>query len=214
MTLPDENRATPDVDSEADPEPWQEDPAAQLPDAITPGNIHLRLWSTPAWGDEPLEYEVSLDWDGNSTVAWRVITGVGLSVMSDVSFRGVAGWPDGEDVLLNYTRDSRQMGIGRLDGAAPTSGDPNRATDPRRWIRFANSLVALTEHLLDSGGASFGRFDGEGYYDPVRDEWVDFDDMFRAYLHSGNAGGALPSFDDWFEAALATGRYTLDESSS
>lgn len=209
-----DHTAAPDTDGEDDPEPWQEDPAAQLPDVVTRGNIHLRLWSTPPSGDEPLEYEVSLDWDGEYTVAWRVITGVGLSVMSDVYFSGAAGWPDGKNVLLNYTRDSREMGIERLDGVAPTSSDPAGGTDPQRWARFGNALVELTEQLLDSGGESFDGFDEDGYYDPARDEWLDFDDVFRAYLHGGDADSARPSFEDWFEGQLAAGRYTRDESSA
>ncbi|WP_071289518.1 hypothetical protein [Mycolicibacterium llatzerense] len=214
MTLPDDHTVTPGTESGADQAPWQQDPATQLPDVIAPGTVHLRLWSTPSWGDEPLEYEVSLNWDGSDTVAWRVISGVGLSVMSDVYFCGVAGWPDGENVLLNYTRDSSEMGVEQLDAAAPTNGDPDGATDPRRWIELANSLVDLTEKLLDSGGEPFDGFDEDGCYDPVRDEWLDFNDLFRAYLRSSNADSALPSFDDWFEAALAAGKYKLDVPSS
>lgn len=214
MSNPDDHTAAPDTDCEDDPEPWQEDPAAQLPSVIEPGRLELRLWSTPTWGDEPLEYEVSLNWYGEYAVDWRVITGVGLSVMSDVYFRGVAGWPDGENVLLNYTRDSREMGIERLDGVAPTSGDPADGTDPQRWVRFGNALVELTEQLLDSGGASFDGFDEDGYYDPARDEWADFDDVFRVYLTDANGGSPQTDFGDWFEAQLAAGRYTRDESSA
>ena len=206
--------ASPDPGSDGDLEPWQEDPAVQLPSVIEPGRLDLRLWSTPPWGDESAECEVSLDWDGNYCVEWSAVSGVGLSVMSDVSFHGVAGWPDGQNIVLNYTRDTGEKGTEWLSAVAPTNGKPDGATDPRQWVQLATALVDLTDRLLDSGGESYDEFDDEGYYDPARDEWVDFDEMFRVYLASAGGGGTPPDFEDWFTAELAAGRYTLDESGS
>ena len=191
-------------------ERWQKDPADQLPQVIEPGRINLSLWSPSPHHDEPLECAVSLNWDGNHTVDWYVVTGMGMSMMSEVSFAGVAGWPDGTNIELNYTRDSSERGIDRLSGVAPTAGNPDGAKDPRRWVQLARSLVDLTEGLLESGIESDDELTNE-YYDPASDEWMEFDELFRTYLTSV-VPDAPTDFKDWLTDALEEGTYTIDES--
>jgi hypothetical protein len=205
-----------DTGYEVELEPWQEDPVNQLSKVIEPGRFGLRLWVTPPWGDDPLENEVSLGWDGKHTLGWSVVSGAGLGMTSSVSFYGIAGWPNSRDVQLSYYCDDLGFGDGirgtaQLMNAAPTEGDPDGATEPQRWVRFANALVGLTDELSDSVGGSYDYDDG--YYHPADDEWVDFDDVFRSYLSSAGDDGALPDFGDWFTAALAAGIYQLDEES-
>ena len=193
-------------------EPWQKDPTDQLPQVIEPGRINLRLWSPSPYHDEPLECAVSLHWDGNYMVDWYVVTGMGMSMMSEVSFGGVAGWPDGTNIELNYTRDSGERGIDRLSSVAPTAGNPDGAKDPRRWVQLARSLVDLTEGLFESGIESDDELANE-YYDPANDEWMEFDELFRTYLTSV-VPGASTDFKDWLTDALEEGTYTIDESST
>ncbi|MEW2481725.1 hypothetical protein AB0876_19240 [Mycobacterium sp. NPDC049093] len=113
-------------------ERWQEDPVKQLPEVIEPGHFGLSLWSFAPWNGEHLESEVSLEWDGKHTAEWSAVSGVGLSVMSDVAFRGVAGWPDGKDLLVAYSLDSSDLGFERFEGGAPTAANPDGAKDPQQ----------------------------------------------------------------------------------
>lgn len=189
-------------------EPWQEDPLIHLPEVIEPGRFGLSLWSSTPWNDEHLETEVFFEWDGQHTVEWSVISGVGLSVMSEVSFRGTAGWPDRKDLLVVYSADDGGRGFERLIGVAPTAGNPNGAKDPHQWVDLATSLVGLTEQLLDSGIEPNDDFTDE-YHRRADDEWFEFEEMFRLYLASAGTDGTLPDFDDWLRAGLEEGAFDI-----
>lgn len=190
-------------------EPWQKDPADQLPQVIEPGRISLSLWSSSPWQDEPLESALSLHWDGKHTVDWSARSGTGMSMNSEISFSGIAGWPDGKNVELTYTKDSGERGIDWLASAAPTAGAPDGARDPQRWVQLARSLVDLTEALLDSGIESDDQFT-RTYYEPATGEHLGFDELFRVYL-SNIVPGSTSDFKDWFRGALEAGNYTIDQ---
>lgn len=192
-----------------DLEPWQEDPVDQLPDVIEPGRFGLSLWTSTEWSDEPLENEVSFDWDGQHTIEWQVVSGAGLSVMSDVSSHGIASWPNGQDVLITYNYNGR-LGYDELRSAAPTDGDHTGAKDPQRWVNFAQQLVNIVESLADSGVESSDEFSDE-YHCPANDEWLDFDDMFRTFLATAGGGAVLPDFADWLRDALEAGTYEIPD---
>ncbi|MBI3224352.1 MAG: hypothetical protein HYZ39_04755 [Mycolicibacterium cosmeticum] len=187
-------------------EPWQKDPLKQLPEAIHAGRFRVSIWSETPWNGEHLENVVSFEWDGESAVEWSVMSGSGLSMMSDVSFRGIAGWPDGTDLLVIFRDDNGGRQFERLAGAALTAASPVGATDPRQWLEFANSLIGITEQLLDSGIEPMDEYADE-YRRCVDDQWFDFDEIFRTYLATANADGVIPDFDDWITAALAQGIY-------
>lgn len=197
-----------DTGYEVELEPWQEDTIKQLPEVIEPGRFGLTLWSFMPWNGEYLANEVSFDWDGKHTVEWSAVSGAGLSVMSDVSFRGVAGWPDGKDLLVAYAQDYSDLGFERFVGAAPTAASPDGAKDPKQWVHIADSLVALTDELLESGIERRDEFTHE-YRRSADDESFEFDDMFRIYLASAGIDGALPDFSDWLEAVLEQGDYEI-----
>jgi hypothetical protein len=199
-----------ETDYRVELEPWQKDPVDQLPQVIEPGNINLSLWSPSPWHDEPLECAVSIDWDGKHTVEWSVVSGMGMSMNSEVSFSGIASWPDGENVEVTYTRDYSERGIDRLSSVAPTAGNPDGAKDPQRWVQLASSLVDLMEGLLESGIEADDELTNE-YYDPASDEWMEFDELFRIYL-TRVVPGAPTDFKDWLTDALEEGTYTIDES--
>ncbi|TMS54801.1 hypothetical protein [Mycobacterium sp. DBP42] len=197
-----------DTAYEVELEPWQKDPVDQLPEVIKPGRFGLSLWSVTPWDeDSHLESEVALEWDGQTTVEWSVLSGSGLSMMSDVSFTGIAAWPDGKNVLVSYSGDAG-LGFQRLPGAAPTAGGPGGAKDPQHWVEFANSLVGLTDELLNSGIESSDAFAHE-YHRTADDEWFGFDDMFHVYLASAGPDGNLPDFDEWVSDALTDGTYEI-----
>ncbi|OBF38954.1 hypothetical protein A5719_17645 [Mycolicibacterium peregrinum] len=197
-----------DTAYEVELEPWQKDPVDQLPEVIERGRFGLSLWSATPWDDSHIENEVALQWDGQTTVEWSVLSGSGLSMMSEVSFSGIAGWPDGKNVLVSYSGDGG-LGFQRLAGAAPTGGGPGGARDPQHWVEFANSLVGLTDELSNSGIESNDEFAYE-YRRTADDEWFEFDDLFRVYLASAGSDGDLPGFDDWISDALKDGTYEID----
>jgi hypothetical protein len=200
-----------DTGYEVELEPWQEDPVDQLPKVVEPGRFGLSVWSHPSWSDEPLENEVSIGWDGKHTIEWSVVSGSGLGMISSVSFSGIASWPNGKDVLLNYRcGDYGIQGVDELKGAAPNADGTKSADDPHEWVGLAQQLVWLARGFDDSGGDSANEYADE-YYRPADHEWYEFDDMFRIFLDSAGDGGALPHFDDWLEAALEAGTYRLHE---
>lgn len=89
---------------ELDLDPWQEDPADQLPSEITPGQFTITLWTT-ALGGDPVAHDVSFTWDGSQTADWyEDISWQNdeLSVMSSSPVSGVLAWPNGTDVLLTF----------------------------------------------------------------------------------------------------------------
>lgn len=129
--------------------------------------------------------------------------------MSEVSFRGIAGWPDGTDLLGSYLSDNIERGFARLAGEAVAASGSEEAKDPHRWVEFATSLVRLTEDLLNSGIEAHEEF-ADSYVRQGDDEWLEFDDMFRLYLSGAETGGALPDFDDWIKRALKVGVYRTE----
>lgn len=197
-----------DTGFELELEPWQRDPLEQLPAAIEPGRFGLSIWSVTPWDGNHLENEVSLEWDGAHVVEWSVLSGSGLSMMSEVSFRGLAGWPDGKDVLVTYSCDDGR-GFQRLHGAAPVSGGPGGASDPREWVGFANSLIGLTEELLNSG-IEEGDELADYYRRADDDEWIEFDELFRLFLAKTDVEGGLPDFDVWIARAVEDGTYEIE----
>ncbi len=160
---------------------WQEDPVDQLSKVIEPGRIGLSLWEEPSWGDEPLESDVVMTWDGEHTIDWSVVSGSGLGMASSVSFCGIAGWPNGQDVHLSYySGDVGVRGAATLIGAAPTSGGANVTNDPQRWVDLAQKLVWLAGEFDDSSGES-SDYAAE-YYRPADEWWGEFDDLFHLFL--------------------------------
>lgn len=198
-----------DTGFELELEPWQQDPLEQLPAVITPGRLGLSTWSVTPWDGEPLETEVSLEWDGRHVVEWSTLSGSGLSMMSEVSLSGIAGWPDSKDVLVTYLGDDGRRGFQRLRDAAPTGGGPGGAGDPRWWVAFADSLVGLAEELLDSGIEEIEEF-ADWYRRTGDDESIEFDELFRLYLDAAEVEGALPDFDVWIAGEVENGTYEID----
>ncbi|MBU8817845.1 hypothetical protein KL864_18260 [Mycolicibacterium goodii] len=198
-----------DTGYEVQLEPWPKDPVEQLPKSIEAGSFGLSLWSSVPWNDDHrLKHEVFFTWDGQHTVDWSVLSGAGLSVMSEVSFRGLASWPYGKHGTVAYTGDDGGRGYDELDNAAPTVGDPNGAKDPEQWVQLATSLVSLTEELLESGIEPRNEFAYE-YRRCADDQWFEFNDMFHLYLANAGIDGTLPDFGEWLKAALAEGTYEI-----
>lgn len=187
-------------------EPWQEDPLHQLPEVVTPGRLHVSLWSTNSWDGSRIENEVFLNWDGEHTVEWSVLSGSGMSMMSEVSINGLAGWPDGKDALISYTGEFGDHGFSRLAGAAPVPHNAEGASAPQAWLEFATALVGLAEELMDSGIEARDELAPE-YRRCDDDEWFEFNDMFRIYLDSALSEAGISDFDDWIRVALEDGTY-------
>lgn len=194
-------------------EPWQEDPVDQLPTVIEPGRIGLTVWAENPWGDEPLENEVVMTWDGGHMIDWSVVSGSGLGMASSVSFRGIAGWPDGKDVHLSYgSGDVGVRGAATLRGAAPTSGGGASVNEPESCVKLAEELVSLVGEFADSAGE--GNEYAAEYHRPADEWWGEFDDLFRLFLGSGGPDGSLPSFDNWLDDALESGTYQPGDGTS
>lgn len=194
---------------EVELEPWQRDPLEHLPKVIAPGRFGLSVWSVTPWDGEHLENEVSLDWGGQSTVEWSVLSGSGLSVMSEVSFRGIAGWPDGRNLEVTYSGDDGNKGYQWLPGAAPCT-DGRTVTSPEGWLAFATTLVGMTEELLDSGIEPQEQL--TDYYLRCEDEEpFEFDDMFRLYLTESASNKTLPDFGEWMSQLLEQGVYQIHD---
>ena len=184
-------------------EPWQEDPLAQLPEVVAPGRFRITLWSTVPWDDSHIENQVSLDWDGGHTVEWSVLSGAGLSVMSEVYAGGIAGWPNGKDIVASYSGGDGQSGFTHFAGAALTVDGADGASDPKRWLRFAESLVGLAEELLNSEFDEFEEDDDE----PDEESSFDTDQMLRMYLGTSNSDGVVPEFYEWLKTAKESGAH-------
>lgn len=129
-------------------------------------------------------------------------------MMSEVAFRGVAGWPDSKDLLVTFSGDDGR-GFQRLRDAAPTTDGPDGSRDPRQWVGLANSLVALTEELLNSGIEQRDEL-VDGYLHVADDEWIEFDELFRLYVAESGAGVPLPDFDDWITERLEDETYEIE----
>lgn len=120
---------------ELDLDPWQEDPADQLPSEITPGQFTITLWTT-ALGGDPVAHDVSFTWDGSQTAEWYEDISSqndGLSVMSSSPVGGVLAWPNGKDVLLTFRwGDLGLEGHDRFSNLAPAKS--GNVSDPDDWI--------------------------------------------------------------------------------
>lgn len=197
-----------DTGFEVELPPWQRDPLEQLPAVIKAGRFGLSIWSVTPWDGEYLEHEVSVQWDGRHVVEWSVLSGSGLSMMSEVSFRGVAGWPDGKDLLVTYSGDDGR-GFQRLRDAVPTADGSDGPSARRWWLGLANSIVGLTEELLNSGIEDSDEF-ADWYRRTGDDEWIEFDELFRLYLDKSGADRTLPDFDDWIAEALEDGTFGIE----
>lgn len=126
-----------------DLEPWQEDPADQLPDVIRAGQFGMVLWSTAAGGDY-VPYEVSFAWDGEHAANWYqdISFVAGLSMASSSPIHGTAEWADGQDVWLTYEwSEMGYEGSDVLRGMAPTGAGPAGTHDPQSWIRLGYALI-------------------------------------------------------------------------
>lgn len=198
-----------DTGFEVELEPWQRDPLEQLPAVVMPGRFGLSIWSVTPWDGEHLENEVSLAWDGRRVVEWSVLSGSGLSMMSAVSFSGVAGWPGSKDVLVTYLGEDGRRGFQRHRNGGPAATGLGGASDPRWWVSFADFLVGLTEELLNSGIEEIEEFTDE-YRRARDDEWIEFDELFRLYLTQAEVDGALPDFDVWVATSVADGTYEIE----
>lgn len=198
-----------DTGYEVELEPWQNDPLERLPEVIEPGRFGLSVWSVTPWDGGHVENDVSIEWDGKHTVEWSVLSGSGVSTMSEVSFCGIAGWPDGTDLLVSYLSDNMERGFARLAAEAVAASGSEEAKDPQRWVGFATSLVALTEELLNSGIEAHEEF-ADSYVRQGDDECFEFDEVFRQYLSSAETGSVLPDFDDWIKRALKVGVYKTE----
>lgn len=126
-----------------DLDPWQEDPADQLPDFITSGHFGMVLWSTAAGGDY-VPYDISFTWDGEHAADWYQDISIvaDLSMASSSPIRGTADWADGCDVWLTYQwHEMGYEGGDVLRGMAPNSADPAGVRDPQSWIRLGHALI-------------------------------------------------------------------------
>nr|WP_090339735.1 hypothetical protein [Mycolicibacterium malmesburyense]CRL68258.1 hypothetical protein CPGR_00804 [Mycolicibacterium malmesburyense] len=135
------------VEVEPELEPWEVDPAEQLPAVIQPGRISLVLWSMAGGGDYQA-YDVSFDWNGRRYAEWYQdisMAGGGLSPASSSPIRGTADWTNGRDVSITYEwSEMGYEGSDELPGLAPTSTNPDTdegARDPRSWIRLGHALI-------------------------------------------------------------------------
>lgn len=195
---------------ELDLEPWQEDPVDQLPSAIAPGRICLTLWTT-VLGDDPQAHDVCFTWDGRHTAEWDEDISAangGLSPASSSPVWGVASWPDGEDVLLTYTwSDLGMRGYARLTGEAPISGSSG-AEDPRQWARLGNALIEFVQLDLGSGRRDRENLSAE-YYDPVEDQLIELDELFRIFLAGADTSSNSSDFDQWLRDKLNSGAYEI-----
>ncbi|MGB0972727.1 MAG: hypothetical protein ACPGVG_17485 [Mycobacterium sp.] len=185
--------------------PWDDDPADQLPTAIEPGRIGLTLW-TSALGGDPQANDISFEWDGRHTADWLqdISPDAGaLSPASSSPVRGVVSWPDGNDVLLTYTwSDFGTHGYRRLGGMAPTSGLP------QHWVRLGEALVDLV--LLDLGSCSDEDESlAPAYYDTAEEDVIELDDLFRTFLDDVGATKPSPDFDEWLVDKLDSGAYKI-----
>ena len=192
-----------------DEDPWDEDPVKQLPDVIEAGSINVTLW-TSALGGDPVAHDTSFTWDGQHTAEWwQDISSVndGLSPASSSPARGIASWPDGDDVLLTYTWDDLGMqGHDRLPGAAPTSGGPDGSKDPQLWVDFADALLDFV--LLDLGNGRDTPVEWSAqYFDTAQATEMDFHEVFQAFLDSADGQRAGADFDEWLGNAVAAGAY-------
>nr|WP_156770651.1 hypothetical protein [Mycobacterium gordonae] len=190
---------------EPDLDPWQADPADQLPEVVEPGRISLTLW-TEGLGDHPSAFDVSFTWDGDQSASWYVDISIssGSSVMSSSPGHGVLGWPNGKDVVCSFNWiDYSLEGHGVLPGMAPTS---NRdASGPKYWIRLGYGLI---DFVLQEHGAGDARTE---YLDTTNDVVLNLDKMFQAFLNAATESDE-PDFSSWVEEVISVGRYKiLDE---
>ena len=113
-----------------DLDPWQKDPADQLPAVIKRGRIEFTLW-TDVLGGDPQGHDIALKWDGHHTVEWLEdisMSGGDLSPGSSSPTSGVASWPNGHDVQLTYSwNDLGLRGYARLADVAPTLASIHRS---------------------------------------------------------------------------------------
>jgi hypothetical protein len=197
---------------ELDLDPWQEDPADQLPSVVQAGAISFTLW-TSALGGDPVAHDLSFNWDGLYSARWSedISTINELSFASSSPVYGVVAWPDGHDVELTYTwSDLGMEGFDELTGVAPTSDHPKTgANDPRQWVRLGDALLDFVLLGLGSGGMSSEKI-GSEYYDKVRGTSMDIHDMFVAYLAETTKSDVRPSFDQWLDIATnVAGAYEI-----
>ena len=188
-------------------EAWDENPVEQLPSVIEAGPIDLTLW-TSALGGDPQAYDISFSWDGLHTADWSedisLATG-GLSPGSSSPVWGVLSWPDGNDVLLTYTWSELDMrGYRRLDGLAPSAGDP------QQWVDLGEALIELVLGDIGSGRTDEGSL-AAAYFDPVDDEVIELDELFRTFLDEVGDTKPCPDFDAWLDEKLAAGSYEIAE---
>ena len=196
------------VGLQLDIDPWQKDPADQLPSVMTPGPIELTLW-TDAFGNGPQASDVSFVWDGNQSASWYEdisVQNAGLSVMSSSPGHGVLAWPNGKDVILTYTWDDFSVeGYDTLTGMAPsTSQNGIDACSPKYWIQLGYSVI---DFMLQYHGSGEARTE---YLDTVDDVILNLDEMFYLFL-TAYAALPEPDFGKWLEEISAAGRYKIVE---
>jgi hypothetical protein len=139
-----------------DPDPWDEDPADQLPEVITPGKFSLDLWHMNSWDDNYTANRVWFTWAGGREVEWVEDISPetpSLSVMSSAPTWGIASWANGIDVKTTYESSDFDLdGEEVLAGAAPTSDKPDSdegMRDPKNWVRLAEEIVGLVYSHID-----------------------------------------------------------------
>lgn len=193
---------------ELDLDPWQVDPADQLPSEITPGQFTITLWTT-ALGGEPVAHDVSFTWDGSQIAEWDEDISWqndGLSVMSSSPVSGVLAWPNGKDVLLTFRwADLGLEGHDRFSNFAPASS--GNASDPDDWLRLADALIDFV--LLDLGSGSHSE-ESFTYIDTATNVDLDLDEMLKRYVASGEAA-TQSDFGAWLDSMTESGRYQLVE---
>ena len=116
-------------------------------------------------------------------VDWYVVTGMGMSMMSEVSFgwrRWLARW-DQTSSSITPAIPANGASIGWTWRPPPVIPTALRTLGDG----FSRPpLVDLTvEGLFESGIESDDEIN-ELYYDPASDEWMEFDELFRTYLTS------------------------------
>lgn len=138
-------RRTPNGLEEFDPgpalDPWEEDPAEQLPEVINPGRIGMTLWANDPDGS-PKAWDVAFAWAGGRAAEWSQdisLAGGDLSPASSSPITGTIDWAGGRDIELTYQwSEGDSEGNGVVSVAAPAD---DVLSERQTWIRLGFVVI-------------------------------------------------------------------------